>query len=1398
MATHMDSRIPSPSESADLAARRRELLEQMLEEEGFAGDNSIPRRRSTGPAPLSYGQQRIWFLDRLSKGNSAYRVLGGVPLIGPLNVDALRQTIEMIVERHEALRTTFPANENGPMQVVRDSLPLDFQFLDVSGLPEAERSGAANRAVRHMAEQPFDLERGPVFRTLLTRVTPEGHLLAVVMHHIVSDGWSLQIFLRELGQIYGALAQGIRPELPPLRVQYADFSCWQREWLQGETMERQLAYWRRQLGGNLASLELPRDHARPQIQGFRGAAKTLTLSNALVERLNELSRNHRATLFMTMLAAFQVLMARLSGNEDVLVGTPVSGRNRLETEDLIGFFIQTIVIRGDLSGNPTFSQFLDQVRETSLGAQAHQDVPFEKLVEELHPQRDLSRTPIFQVFFNMVNIPPQEPVASAGLQMGKMAGNDEESKFDLTIYVVESGDKIIADFLYNPELFDAPRIEEMTRQYHRILQQICESPDKPVWSLSLVTDEARKLLPDTSLAISRAWHGAVHEKFSEQASRTPSRLAVADANERWTYEQLEQWSNRLAHHLRGAGIGAGDVVAIFVPRSATLIWAMLGVLKAGAAFLILDRAYPEAYLLECLRSAAPKAWIGTDEVAAPGGLADFAAELREDRRLQLPRLSSANSCKWLRNHPAAAPALRVEPDARAYVAFTSGSTGRPKGIEGTHRPISHFIDWHAETFRFSPSDRFSMLSGLSHDPLLRDIFTPLSVGASLHVPPQAEDRLGAWLRDEKITVMHCTPPLADLLAASERESSQPPIFSALRYAFFGGDSLMPRHVTFLRRVAPAVTCVNFYGATETPQAMAYSVVPLVDSGTEHLPIGSGIDGVQLLVLTRSRELAGIGELGEIYVRTPYLASGYLEQEASATRFVPDPFSSGADDRMFRTGDLGRYLPDGNVVCHGRGDDQVKVRGHRIELQHVQTVVAQHPGVSRCAVLASLDASGEKRLVAYYVRATSAGVDDRDLREFLRAKLPAHMVPSVIVAVGAIPLTPNGKIDRAALPVPEVQAAKSSYVGPRTEIERRLVKIWEQVLNVSSVGIHDNFFDLGGHSLLAVRLFSAVEKTFNRSLPVATIFQAPTIERFAGVLEQEGWLSAYSALVPIKPEGSAPPFFCVHSLGANLVSYGALAQRVGEDQPFYGLQPQGLDGTKPPHTRIEDMAAHYVEALRAVQRHGPYYLGGVCLGGVIAFEMAQQLLAAGENVGALLLMDSYCPGTPQHLPTRTLDYGVVEQLDWYLGDLMLLSAREKVKFVMTRMKNVMTRVGHGARSLAGRAVPSFAPTEAEVERVMAHVKSANSQAWQHYKPKRYPRKIVLFWCSEVPTRCYRDRRLAWSEVADGGLEVHAIPGNHMTMVEPPHVETMAQTLRDCLLAAQRESEISQDRAFPRFD
>jgi amino acid adenylation domain-containing protein len=1103
----------------------------------------LVRRPAGEPAPLSFGQERLWFLDRMEPGNPAFNMGSSLRLGGPLRPWALERAVNEIVRRHQALRATFGEVEGRPVQRALSHLWVPLVGIDLSALPAAVREAEAGRVARDSLGAPFDLASGPLIRTSLLHLAADLHVFVLDVHHIVTDGWSAGVMDRELITLYDAFLTGRPSPLPALPIQYGDFASWQRQWLAGETLETQLAYWRRQLGGELRPLDLPTDHPRPAVQSFRGGSIRLALPAATGGALGRLARQRRASLFMTLLAAFKALLSRLAGQEDVVVGTPVAGRRHPETEKLIGFFLNTLALRTDLGGDPAFHELLDRVRETTLGAYEHQDVPFEALLAELKPERDLSRTPLFQVFFNMLNLPPQK-VRVTDLEVDWGPAPEPESKFDLTLYVSEADDEILVNLVYNADLFDPPRMQELLRQYRLVLEQVVEDPGRRIRGLSLRTATAAAVLPDPARPLDAAWRGAVHELFLETARRQPERPAVSDPQASWSYGELAAAVELLAAHLCAAGLERGERVAVWAHRSAPLAWAVLGTLAAGGAFVMLDPAYPPARLAEILRLSAPRAWLAVAAAGAPPReveelLAGWEAEGRLLSRVVLPGGGPAAAGQALPPPAAETPRPRVEtgPGDLAFVAFTSGSTGRPKGIRGLHGPLSYFLPWQRERFGLGPEDRYSLLSGLAHDPLQRDLFTALCTGATLCAPDPEEifvpGRLAAWAARQGITVAHLTPAMGQVLtepAGLPEDAGEPAAIPTLRYVLLVGDVLTRLDVDRIRRLAPAVTCVNLYGSTETQRAVSFHVVdPAAGAaglpGREVLPLGCGMDGVQLLVVNADERLAGIGEIGEIWMRSPHLAGGYLGDEAlTAERFRINPFTGSEGDRVYRTGDLGRYLPDGEAVFAGRADDQVKIRGFRIEPGEIQATIGRLPGVRESVVVVREEA-GERFLAAYVVPEPGAepGIAGR-LRPFLAAQLPDYMVPAAFVELPALPLTPNGKVDRRALPAPRRESAASGAAGvaPRTPTEEKLAEVWADLLHVgdvggvSGIGVHDNFFELGGHSLLATQLVSRVRRAFAVELPLRVVFEAPTIAGLAEWIEPGGLRAAEAAGPPLRP------------------------------------------------------------------------------------------------------------------------------------------------------------------------------------------------------------------------------------------------------------------------------------------
>ena len=1085
------------------------------------------RERPDGTAPVSFSQERLWILDRIEPGSTAYGIPVAVRLRGQVDLGALVRGLGALVARHESLRTRFESAGGRPVQRIDPPRPPALPVVDLARLPEGRRGQALEVVLAGASERVFDLTRGPLFHTVWIREGEASGVLHLLMHHIVSDGWSVAIFIRETAELYRAELEARPSELPALPVQYADYSGWQRDWLGDAARELQLAYWRERLAGAPPTTELPLDRPRPTVRSFVGARRSVRLDPERTAALRRLAGQHQATLFMVLLAAFYVLLQRLGGQDDLVVGSPVAGRGRREVEGLIGMFLNTLVLRADLSGDPPFNELLRRVRETALGAYAHQDVPFERLLDELKPERDLSRTPFFQVFFNMLELP--------GASLEPVALPETPSKFDLTLYVGPRDGGLALDAVFDAGLFERVTVERFLDQYVRILDQVAAAPDGRIGDLSLLGPESLGVLPDPRAELSSAWHGSVPEALARAAREAPDRVAVVDQDRAWSYAALESRSAGVAGRLLAEGVGRGDRVAILAHRSAALAPAVLGVLWAGAAFVILDPAHPGRRLAEMVAIARPRALLTLEavgevpeELAAALGDAPRLAVAAEPEGAGQPRPAEAGA--------ATAPA-EVGPDDPAYVAFTSGSTGRPKGILGRHGSLTHFFPWMRRRFDLAADDRFSMLSGLAHDPLHRDLFTPVWLGATVVVPDPLEmgasGRLARWLGRERVTAALLTPAMAQVV--TERPPAGPAArpevrAEALRRVFLVGDVLTVRDVERLRELAPSVACVNLYGSTETQRAVGFHEVPARapsdrpadERGRRVLPLGRGMEDVQLLVLSRAGGLCAVGEVGEVCVRSPHLALGYVDDdELTGRRFVTNPFGPfGGEpgDRLYRTGDLGRYTPDGEVVFLGRADDQVKVRGFRIELGEVQARLAEAPGVREAVVLLETGGRGGPggdRLVGYVVPEPDAPrPTPADLRAYLLERLPGYMVPAGFAVLERIPLTPNRKIDRRALARIEDSSKEVRMASrpPQTRAEKAIAEIVREVLGLDTIRVEDNFFDLGGNSLLLVQVHGRLEAAFGRTIPMVALFNHPTVQSLAAHLSpgDEGAAAAPSS------------------------------------------------------------------------------------------------------------------------------------------------------------------------------------------------------------------------------------------------------------------------------------------------
>ncbi len=1320
----------------------------------------VPR---DGRLPLSFAQERLWFLDRLAARTLAYNEAAAFRLEGPLDTAAFRGALDEILLRHESLRTTFPEVDGEAVQVIRPAAPFEIPGVDLRALPEELRGEEIRRLALSQALRPFSLAHGPLVRGLLMRLGENDHAVLFSFHHIVFDGWSVGVFVRELSALYRARVAGVPASLPPLAIQYADFAAWQRGWLQGEVLERQVAWWRGQLTG-AAALELPTDRPRPILAQAPSGLLHPLLRPSLTGPLRAFSRGHGATLFMTLLAGFQALLHRHTGQTDISVGTPIASRNHGDVEKLIGFFINMLVLRTDLSGDPGFGELVDRVRQTALGAYDHQSVPFAKLVEELRPERDLRHTPLFQVSFQLLNL-PQSPLELPGITLHPLSFAARSAKFDLDLALTDAADRLdgVLDGVldYNADLFDATTLERFLAHLEQLLLGAMDDPARRLSELPLLTAAERSQLAiewnDTASAPPDP--PCLYPLIAQRIAEAPEALAAVCGDCCLTFGDLGRQSASLARRLREHGVGPEVPVVLFLDRSVEAIVGFAGILAAGGVYVPVDPAYPAERIAWILDDCKAPVVVTTSELA--GRLPNGTPVVLLDELgggAPLPEAGGAmgegSGARLLADHP-------------AYVIYTSGSTGRPKGVVVRHGAVVNLARALRETvYREKAREeagplRVGVNASFSFDGSIKQL-VQLAWGHSLHILPQ-EVRLDPaalvnTVRRQRIDVLDCTPSqLRPLLAAGLGEGDAAPAL-----VLVGGEAVDAdlRDAALSRSHRGRTRFWNVYGPTEC--TVDTTATPFT-VGTPPTRIGRPLPNVRVNVVTASGNLAALGVPGELRIGGAGLARGYLGRpDLTAERFVPDPFSGDPGSRLYRTGDLVRQLPDGSLDFLGRLDDQVKVRGYRIELGEIEAALSALPGVREAVVVTKSD-----RLVAYVIGEVGEA-DTAALRQALRDKLPEFMLPSAIVALPALPLTPSGKVDRKALPEPDSGPAPG-FVAPRTAVEEALAEIWAELLGVGHIGVHDNFFERGGHSLLAVLLMARIEKRLGATLPLAALFSAPTLEALAALAETSGGHQAgrkgRGPLVAIQPEGNQIPFFCVHPIGGNVLCYLDLARHLAPDQPFYALQ---TPDDRPPAKSIEEMAARYLAEVRRVQPQGPYRLGGWSMGGLVAFEMARQLAAEGQAPELLALIDTLPPETATAPATyEKLVASFAQDMARLLGseigispaELRSLPEREKLAHVV--------RLGH----TAGLLPADFGP--AQIAPLFATF-AANLQASRAYAPEPYTGRLTL-WVSEATAASHAAALDAWSRLVPAGLDRTLLPGDHYSLLRRPEVERLAREL-----------------------
>ncbi len=1748
----------TPELRAQITERKSEILSFLRENTLIAHTpaSSIVKVSREGELPLSYAQQRLWFMDKFEPDSPLYNTPAALELGGALNLPALKQSFNEIVRRHESLRTTFRSVDGRPVQVIAPKFEVPLQLLDLDVIPVESRRQEALRLATEEAQRPFDLSQGPLIRVHLLRLEETLHILLVTMHHIVSDGWSMGVLIREITTLYAAYSNGHPSPLPELPVQYVDFAHWQREWLQGEVLETQLSYWKERLGGILPLLELPFDRPRPAQQTFRGASRCFLLPAPLAERLREISKREGLTLFMTLLAGFQVLLNRYTGQEDLILGTAIANRTRAEMEGLIGFFVNTLALRTDLSGDPTFLDLLRRVHRVTIDAYTHQDMPFEMLVERLQVVRDMSRSPVFEVMLVLQNAPVAE-LKLSGLSIRPIAIDSGVAKFDLALdmWEDESGINVKAD--YNTDLFEPETIVRMFGHFRRILEAAVANPGMRLSEFDLLSEVERcQLLIEWNATEAYYRKGVcIHDLFEEQVEKTPDSPALFFGESLISYKVLDERANQVAHYLRRLGVGPEVVVGICVERSVEMVIALMGVLKTGGAYLPLDPGYPRERLAFMIEDAEVAVLL-TKEILLPG-LSKYAGMVVVlDRESEL--IGREKSSKLY---------CQARADNLAYIIYTSGSTGKPKGVQIQHQGVCNLANAQIKAFRVKQESKVLQFAAFSFDASVSEIFMALLSGAALCLADRYTlmpgNELVHLLREQRIT--HVTLPPSVLALLPETEA-----FPELETIAVAGEACS---ADLVQRWSPRRRMLNAYGPTEA--TVCASMGECVADGTAP-PIGRAMENTAIFILDDRFNPVPVGVVGELYIGGDGIARGYRSRpDLTAERFLPNPFA-GSGERLYKTGDLGRYLPDGRIQYLGRVDLQVKMRGFRIELGEIENALLQHRRVRDAIVLARDDLADEKRVIAYLIAEQSesktenpqeqaehvsqwqllyedhyaaihklsrengkptisiegwnssytglpipehemrewadrttervlalgrgalfeigcgtgillsriapncrtyhgtdfagavigylseqlpqlglsnvtlaqkpandfTGIDnsrfdlvilnsvvqyfpgihyllevirgalssvkpgghiflgdlrnlnlssafqtsvqcfraasgmslgqlgqqvekclesekellidpvfflalqrefprirwvdilhkrgeycnelskyrydvvlhvgdesvpqiqpewvewqlegmtvatlrDRlaageelvalgripnaqlsedvrlraaleeaevgtvgelrerarvgesgvepeilcqlgeaygysaelrwspdfescfdlvfqrgkpsmvlyrwkqelgkewgayannplrggapeetidEVRSFLQQFLPDFMIPTHFMVLPTFPLTPNGKVDRAALPVPGENRTgeKRDLASPRDLIELRLTHIWEELLQVTPIGVNENFFNLGGHSLLAVRLMSRIQKLFQQNIPVSELFRSADIASLARLLREGAEGAETSLLIPIQPLGGKKPFFCIHPAGGNVLCYYDLARCLGLDQPFYGLQGRGLDGKEEPHATVEEMAADYLKGVRTVQPDGPYLLGGWSLGGIVAFEMAQQLRAQGEEVALLALLDASMPKlgatqvrSPEFLTQIAQGLARIHKVELLLEstDLAKLTPEQRIDHLVEKARSAA-----GVFTDLGRH---------HVEVYLAHVEAGNN-----YQPRSYRGAIDFFLAQESAQNAPQS---GWDQCCET-LRLHSVPGSHWDLVENPNAATLAFHLRRCL-------------------
>jgi len=1328
----------------------------------------------TRTAPLSPTQESLWFLHELGDG-SAYVEACGIRLRGRLCVDSLRHALEVLAYRHESLRTTFEDDAGAPVQVVRDVPDVHLPLLDLSLLRTEARSLHLARVVRQEAVRPFDLRRGPLFRAMLVRLQPDEHVFLWSFHHICGDGWSLGILSRELEHLYTSRVSGRDVRLEPPVTQYCDYADWLRERSTKGRISAALAFWKRHLDGAPPILALPLDRARSATQSFDGGLLSTQMGSEVTAQIKAFSRSCRATTYMTSLAAFVILLGRYSRQDDLVIGSPFANRGESRFESTVGFFANMLALRFDLSGDPTTQELVARVKDVVLAAYENGDAPFEKVVEVLRPVRDLSFNPVFQVSYSWQPAVRLEDMTLPGIRISPLEQTSTRAKFDLNVAVRECSELgLCTQWEYNSSLFDEHTIERMILHFGTILAELVKDPTRRISELNLVSDQERRWLATRWAAREEQPKcECIHQLFEERAALQPDAVAVVCEGESVTYGELDARANALANYLRSVGVGSERRVGLFLDRSPAIVIGILATLKAGGAYVPIDPIYPEQ------RIAAIAADAGVVVCITQDALSDALPDL------PCPTVVLERDWDRVINTPPV-PKEQVIPDHAAYLIYTSGSTGTPKGVVVSHYNVVRLMRSTERWFQFDARDVWTLFHSYAFDFSVWEIWGALLYGGRLVVVPyrvsRSPDDFYRMLCQEQVSVL-CQTPSAFYQLSRVEDRAGVATDLALRLVIFGGEALefaalapwVERHGV----ESPAL--VNMYGITETTVHVTYRRVHEEDVGSARSSmIGEPIPDLGLHILDAQLRPVPIGIPGELFISGAGLARGYLNRpELTEQRFLRLADRSGT--RVYRSGDLVRARPDGDLEYMGRLDHQIQLRGFRIELGEIEARLLELPGVLEAAAIVREDAPGDQRIVAYVVLHESAQFSPDSLRSALAEGLPGYMVPSAVVRLDELPITQNGKLHRAALPAPVARGDEA--FAPRTALELELFEIWSTTLGSASFGIRDSFFDLGGHSLLAVRLLHLIEARVGLEIPLVGFLQAPTIEAMARWVSGASVRTALS--VKLQASGSGVPFFCVPGSGGIALALRELARSLPWDRPFVALQRPGLASGERPYERVEHMASLGLRAIRELQPHGPYLVGGHSFGAWVAFEIARLLHASGETVALLSVLDM--PAPPECPLGGELERGkslrrfseMVASVygDSFVEDDVAIDAAA----LLAQIRDGLTQKQLLPAGAAGDQIQAMLAVLEADDRALRAYAIAESDLEQFELPIAVFRTSTHWddWGGKP-----LDDTLGWKRVSAGPIDLHCGAGDHGSMLRPPAVGELAR-----ILGAQMDRSLS---------